>query len=100
MEVSTKILFIAEVMKFLGMEINYPIEIYKDNISAIYLSKNATTANRTKHVDSRYHFVREYMEIGIVKTVFVRTEDNKVNLMMKNLGSDLYAKHTKGIFEI
>ena len=57
LEVSTKILFIAGVMKFLGMEITYPIEINVDNIGAIYLSKNATTANHTKQVDTKYHFV-------------------------------------------
>ena len=56
LEVSTEILFIAGVMKFLGMDIVYPIEIDVDNISAIYLSKNATTGNCTKHVDIRYHF--------------------------------------------
>ena len=57
MEVSTEILFIAGVMKFIGMEITYPIEINVDNIRVIYLSKNATTGNRTKNVDIRYHFV-------------------------------------------
>ena len=82
------------------MEIVYPIEINVDNISTIYLSKNATTGNCTKHVDTRYHLVREYIEKGIVKIVFVRSEDNKADLMTKNLGNDLYAKHTKGMFEI
>ena len=99
-KVSTKILFIAGVMKFLGMEITYPIEINVDNIGAIYLSKNATTGNCTKHVDTRYHFVWEYIEKGIVKIVFVLSEDNKADLMTKNLGNELYAKHTKGMFEI
>ena len=71
-----------------------------DNIGAIYLSKNATTGNRTKHEDKRYHFVREYIKKVIVKIVFVRSEDNKADLMTKNLGNDLYAKHTKGMFEM
>ena len=61
LEVSTKILFIAGVMKFLGMDIVYPIEINVDKIGAIYLSKNASTGNRTKHVDTRYHFVWDYI---------------------------------------
>ena len=99
-ELSTEILFIAGVMKFLGMEITYPIEINVDNISTIYLSKNATTGNCTKHVDTRYQFVWEYIKKGIVKIVFVCSEDNKADLMTKNLGKGLYAKHTKGMFEI
>ena len=88
------------MIKFLGMEITYPIEINVDNIGAIYLSKNVTTENRTKRVDRRYHFVREYIEKGKVKIVFVHSEDSKVDLMTKNLGNDLYAKHTKGMFEM
>ena len=100
LEVSTEILFIAGVMKFLGMEITYPIEINVDNIGAIYLSKNATTGNQTKHADTRYNFFWEYIKKGIVKIVFVCSEDNKADLMTKNLGNDLYAKHTKEMLEI
>ena len=70
-------------MKFLYMNIVYPIEINVDNISAIYLSKNATTGNCTKHVDTRYHFVWEYIKKGIVKIVFVLSEDNKTDLMKR-----------------
>ena len=99
-EVSTKILFIAGVMKFLGMNIVYPFEINVDSINVIYQLKNATMRNHTKHVDTRYHFIWEYIELGIVKNVFVRSEDNKADLMTKNLRIDLYAKHTKGMFEI
>ena len=87
-------------MKFLGMEITYPIEIDVYNIGAIYLSKNAIMGNQTNHVDTRYHFVCEYIEKGIVKIVFVCSEDNKADLMMKHQGNDLYEKHTKGKFDI
>ena len=100
LEVSTEILFIAGVMKFLGWDIVYPIDINVDNIGAIYLLNNATTGNRTKHVDTRYHFFWEYIKKGIVKIFFVCSEDKKAYLMTKNLGNDLYAKHTKGMFEI
>ena len=82
------------------MDIVYPIEINVNNINAIYLSKNATTGNHTKHVDTRYHFIREYINKGIVEIVFVRSEDNKAGLMTKNLGNKLYAKHMKGMFEV
>ena len=61
---------------------------------------NATTGNRTKHVDTRYHFFPEYIKKGIVKIVFVRSEDNQADLMTKNIGNELYAKHMKGMFEI
>jgi hypothetical protein len=42
--------------------------IYEDNISAILLSKHSALHQRTKHIDSRYHYIRETVEEGIVKT--------------------------------
>jgi hypothetical protein len=64
-----------------------------DNVGAVYLSKNATTGNRTKHIDTRYHFVREYVEDGIVKVVFVRSEDNDADIFTKNLNGETFEKH-------
>jgi hypothetical protein len=75
-EVAMEILYIVGILKFLGVPLKYPIEVKVDNIGAVYLSKNATTGNRTKHIDTRYHFVREYVEDGVVKVIFVRSENN------------------------
>jgi len=89
-EVATEILYIAGILKFLGIPLEYPITVNVDNIGAIYLTKNATTGSRTKHVDTRYHFVREYVEDGIIKVVFVRSEDNHSDIFTKNLPGTLY----------
>ena len=65
-EVAMEILYVVGILNFLGVEVKYPIEVNVDNIGAVYLSKNATTGSRTKHIDARYHFVREYIEDGVV----------------------------------
>ena len=70
-----------------------PIKVHVDNIGAIYLAKKATTSNKTKHVDTRYHFVREYIEKGEVVIEFVRSEENDSDIMTKNLGEEAYWKH-------
>lgn len=79
------------------MPLKYPVEVKVDNIGAVYLSKNATTGNRTKHIDTRYHFVREYIEDGIVKVIFVRSEDNDADIFTKNLNTETFVKHCKSI---
>ncbi|MFM8622083.1 MAG: reverse transcriptase domain-containing protein, partial [Holophagaceae bacterium] len=89
-EVATEILYIAGILKFLNIPLAYPIQVNVDNIGAIYLTKNATTGSRTKHVDTRYHFVREYVEDGIVKVQFVRSEDNHADIFTKNLNGELF----------
>ena len=96
-EVAMEILYIVGILKFLDVKINYPIEVNVDNIGAVYLSKNATTGNRTKHIDTRYHFVREYIEDGIVKVVFVRSEDNDADIFTKNLNGETFERHSISI---
>ena len=36
--------------------------IYEDNKAAIYLTKNQPISPRTKHIDIRQHYIREYLE--------------------------------------
>jgi len=49
-----------------------------DNVGAIYMTNNHTTSQRIKHVETRYSFVRKYVKVGILKVVFVTSEDNDV----------------------
>ena len=50
-----------------------------NNVGAIFLSYNAKNSNRTKHIDIHAHFVKQYVEDGIVKVIFVQSEDNKAD---------------------
>jgi hypothetical protein len=75
----------------------FPIEVNVDNVGAIYLSKNASTSNRTKHIDTRYHFFREYVEVGILKIKFVRSENNHADIFTKNTSVEIFKKMTKEI---
>ncbi|GJR27893.1 hypothetical protein Tco_1104125 [Tanacetum coccineum] len=50
------------------------IPLYCDNKSVIALCCNNVQHSRAKHVDVRYHFIKEQVENGIVELYFVRTE--------------------------
>ncbi|GKE49658.1 retrovirus-related pol polyprotein from transposon TNT 1-94 [Tanacetum coccineum] len=50
------------------------IPLYCDNKSAIALCCNNVQHSRAKHIDVRYHFIKEEVENGIVELYFVRTE--------------------------
>ena len=58
-EVCTEIIFIKQVLEFLGVKIQYPITVFCDNVGAIFLANNAKTSQRKKHVDMRAHYVRQ-----------------------------------------
>jgi len=63
-----------QVLEESESEVEYPIVIEVDNVGAIYMANNHTTSQRTKPVDTRYHFVGNYVEDGILKVVFVISE--------------------------
>ena len=48
--------------------------IYCDNISSIALSKNPVFHGRSKHIEIRYHFIRELVENGDIKMEYCKSE--------------------------
>jgi hypothetical protein len=59
------------------------------------MAENASATARTKHVDARYHYVREFIEEGFIRVVFVRSVDNKSDMFTKNVSSELYERHKR-----
>ena len=62
------------------------VKLLVDNQSAITLSKNTGHHNRTKHIDTRYHFIRECVEDKWIEIIFIRTEDQLADIFTKALG--------------
>ena len=75
-------------------DIEHPIIVKVDNIRAIYIAKNNTTNNQTKHINTRYHFGRNYIKNGTIKIDFVRSENNDSDIFTKNLPKELFIKHS------
>ncbi|GJV63626.1 retrovirus-related pol polyprotein from transposon TNT 1-94 [Tanacetum coccineum] len=59
--------------------------LYCDNKSDIALCCNNVQHSRTKHIDVRYHFIKEQVENGVVELYFVRTEYQLSNIFTKAL---------------
>ncbi|GJS02626.1 retrovirus-related pol polyprotein from transposon TNT 1-94 [Tanacetum coccineum] len=61
------------------------IPLYCDNRSAIALCCNNVQHSRSKHIDIRYHFIREKVEKGVVELNFVTTDYQLVDIFTKAL---------------
>jgi hypothetical protein len=60
--------------------------ILVDNKSAISLCKNPVLHDRSKHIDTRYHLIRDYVEKGELEVEYVRTEEQLADILTKALG--------------
>jgi hypothetical protein len=63
-----------------------PPKLLVDNKSAIQLVKNPVFHDRSKHIDTRYHLIRDYVEKGVLEVDYVRTEDQLADVLTKALG--------------
>nr|GEX30985.1 Gag-Pol polyprotein [Tanacetum cinerariifolium] len=80
----------AQVLWMRTQLINYgfnfdKIPMYCDSKAAIAISCNPVQHSRTKHIDVRYHFIKEKVEKGIVELFFVGTEYQLADLFTKAL---------------
>ena len=98
-ECAKELIFTKNVLESMGIKIKLPIEIKVDNTGAIYLSNNYTTGQRTKHIDVRVHFVRQYIEDGIFKIVFVKSEANDADIFTKNTSEEIFKEQSEKIVE-
>lgn len=59
--------------------------VFCDNQSAIHLAKNSSFHSRTKHIDTRYHWIREALDSGLLELEKIHTDDNGSDMMTKVL---------------
>ena len=71
----------------MAVVVEYPITMQVDNIGAIFLSENTSIYQQTKHIDVRCHFIRDYVEDGIVKIQSVCLEENMADPYTNNLSN-------------
>ena len=65
----------------------YPIPLYCDNQGAIALAKNPENHQRTKHIDVRYHYIREKEEDGTIAIKYLPTDQMVADGFTKSLSS-------------
>ena len=92
-EVVRELKFIVQLLQTMNIEVELPITVYVDNVGAIWLSNHRTTSDRTKHIDIRTSFIKEYQEDGKIIIKFVKSEENKADIFTKNTTNVIIHNH-------
>ena len=74
-----------------------PIEMFCDNEGAIALTKESKDHGRSKHIDRKYHFIRNKVEEGHVIVKRVPSEENPADPFTKPLAISKHDVHARGI---
>ncbi|GKA50171.1 retrovirus-related pol polyprotein from transposon TNT 1-94 [Tanacetum coccineum] len=75
-------IWLRGLLEELGVVLN-TVAVNCDNQGAIHLSRNHVFHERTKHINVRYHFIREVLEAKTVKVLKVGTEHNAADALTK-----------------
>ena len=82
-----EILFVKGILEFMKFKLQLHIKVHVDNKGEIFISQNPTV-KRTKNINTRYHFIRQYIKDGVIEIEFVQKEKNKSDIMTKNFSKD------------
>ncbi|GKG41714.1 hypothetical protein Tco_0473465 [Tanacetum coccineum] len=62
--------------------------MYCDNKSAIALCCNNVQHSRSKHIDIKFHFIKEHVENGVIELYFVNMEYQLADIFTKAFGRE------------
>jgi hypothetical protein len=84
--------WLKRLMGDLGVAQRSSIKIFEDNQGCIAMAKNPVNHERTKHIDIKYHFVRELVADGVIEISYLETEEMQADILTKGMPRDRHVK--------
>ena len=81
------ILWLRNLCKDFNNKQTEAIQINVDNQSCLSIMNDQSFSNRTKHIDTKYHFIKDIKNNGLIKASYCPTDDNVADLLTKPLGA-------------
>ena len=74
-----------------------PMVFYCENSGAVANSKELRSHQRRKHIDRKFHLIREIVERENVTVCKIKSEDNMADPFTKTLSSRVFEGHLEGL---
>jgi Reverse transcriptase (RNA-dependent DNA polymerase)/gag-polypeptide of LTR copia-type/GAG-pre-integrase domain len=88
--------FLSEV----GLTQEFPALLYGDNNPAIALCQNEKGHSRAKHIDIRYHYIRELVKSKKLEITYVQTDKNIADIFTKALPRIIHSRLTSQLLKV
>jgi transposase InsO family protein len=87
-----EVLWLRDLLTELGLHVQMGSLLHGDNQSTIAVSKNGVKADRTKHVDVKYHFVTQTVQEGKVQLRWIPTAEQQADIFTKALAAPVFER--------
>jgi hypothetical protein len=99
-ECAKMLLWIRNFLREIGMCPKKAIPLYIDNEAAKLLIANATSHQRSKHIDIRYFFIRDLVTKGIIEVRSISTDENISDIFTKGLAREKFSKFSQQLLSM
>lgn len=86
-ETCREVVWLKKLAKELEIKVPEPITVYTDSQSSMDMVENEKFSNRTKHIDTKFHYVKEAVNDKEIILEYVRTDENVADMLTKPLGT-------------
>ncbi|CAN0896019.1 Retrovirus-related Pol polyprotein from transposon TNT 1-94 [Linum grandiflorum] len=86
-DVCSEIVWLTRLLSDLGVTISLPVDLFGDNTSAIQIATNPVLHERTKHIETHIHYIRDLVNSGVVRLHYLSSEDQIADLLTKAVPS-------------
>jgi hypothetical protein len=94
-ECAQDMLYSMRVVKSLGLKVKKPMILEINNKGTLDIANNWSVGDKTRHIDTRFYFLRELKEANPIKTIWRSGTEMSSDVLTKNLARPLFGKHLR-----
>ena len=88
-------LYVRGIFKFLMPSVEpKSIGVFEDNKGAIDIAENPLSSSNSKHIDVRYHFLRELIASGDISVKYLQSGEQHADILTKAIERENFEKHS------
>jgi hypothetical protein len=87
-----EVIWLKQLLTEIGMEVEPQVIVHCDNKAAIIISDSSTLHDRSKHIDIKYHFIRDEIKKDIIKVEYISTDKQQADILTKAINGKQFNK--------
>lgn len=101
-EVSREAIWLRKLLSNLFEGPMNPTVILCDNSSCIRFSEDPVFHGKTKHINNKYHYIRELVENGALQLRYISIDEQVVDILTKSLSNKklVYLRYKLGLVDL
>jgi hypothetical protein len=93
-ECAQDMLYTMQIDESTGLRVEKPMILEIDNKGMVDIANNWSVGSQTCHMNTRYYFLRELKEAGVIRVIWRSGLDMPSDMLTKNLARPLFEKHS------